>query len=129
MRRVLLPPLMLGLLLLGMTESEAQTLPPPTAPPQIVIVITPTPEIWPTVTLTPSDTPTPTATLPPTETPAYADYSVYATVQYGEDDPGQLTLFRYEMSAGESLIAALLGCVLGVLLLDVLLRLSEWMRK
>lgn len=104
-------------------------MPPPTAPPLLVIVITPTPEIWPTETLTPSDTPTPTATLPPTETPAYADFELYATVQYGAEDPGQLTVFRYEMSAGESLIAALLACVLGMLLLDVLLKIWEWRKK
>jgi hypothetical protein len=134
MRRFLLPLTMLGMLsLLGTDRGvQAQTLPPPTAPPQIVIVITPTPEVWPTETPIPSETPTPTATLTPTVipsatvTPAYADFVAYATVQYGEDDPGRLTVFRYEMSAGDVLNAALLACVLGLLLLDVLLRLAEW---
>lgn len=134
MRRILLPLTMLGMFcLLGEDRGvQAQTLPPPTAPAQIVIVITPTPEVWPTETLVPSETPTPTATLTPTVTPsatvtpAYADFVAYATVQYGEDDPGQLTSFRYEMSAGDVLNAVLLACVLGVLLLDVLLRLAEW---
>lgn len=134
MRRVLLLPTMLGMFcLLGIDRGvQAQTLPPPTAPPLLVIVITPTPEVWPTETVEPTETPTPTATLTPTVTstatvtPAYADFVAYATVQYGGEDPGRLTAFRYEMSAGDVLIAVLLACVLGLLLLDVLLRLSEW---
>lgn len=133
MRRVVLLTTMLGICLLGKDRGvQAQTLPPPTAPALLVIVITPTPEVWPTETLVPSETPTPTATLTPTVTPsatvtpAYADFVAYATVQYGEEDPGRLTAFRYEMSAGDVLIAVLLACVLGLLLLDVLLRLSEW---
>ena len=134
MRRVVLLTTMFGMFcLLGQNRGvQAQTLPPPTAPPQVVIVITPTPEVWPTETLVPSETPTPTPTLTPTVTPsatvtpAYADLVAYATVQYGEDDPGRLTAFRYEMSAGDVLNAVLLACVLGLLLLDVLLRIAEW---
>jgi hypothetical protein len=137
MRRVLLLPTLLAMfLLLGEVRGvSAQTLPPPTAPAQIVIVITPTPEIWPSITptptstFTPSLTPTPTNTTVPTATPQYADIVAYATVQYGEDDPGRLTAFHYEMTAGDALISALLAAVLGLLLLDVLLRLSEWRRK
>lgn len=130
MRRVVHALPLLTMLLLGIgREVYGQTLPPPTALPQIVIVITPTPEVWPTLTLVPTETPTPTTTATPTETPAYADFVVYATVQYGEDDPGQQTVYRYEMTAADSVVIALLAIIVGLLILDILLRLLEWRRQ
>lgn len=122
---------LVGLLLIQATAS-AQT-PLPTYAPNIVIVVTPTPEFSATPTETPTDTPTatltPTATDTPTATPTPigGELRVYATVAAPGAPDGQRVEYVYTMTAGDSWTVILLFMILAVNVFQLIV--AIWSRK